>query len=810
LGLEFSRNFVFLFRAIKAIFRRLKLNMKNFVYTGFFILLFSILSAQPKVTFSGYISETGSKELLPFAVVVVNPHKVTANSNTYGFYSITFQASDSVELIFSVFGYKVKKMKLSGRENQQVSIEMEPDNIQLEEVEVNADDKKKISDDTRMSTIDIPIEQVKKIPALLGEKDVLKVIQLMPGVQKGSEGSTGIYVRGGGPDQNLIILDDATVYNVSHLFGFFSLFNGDALKSVELTKGGFPARYGGRLSSVVEMQMKDGSKEKLSGEAGIGLISSRLMLEGPIKKGKSSFLISGRRTYLDLFLLPFQRAKEKFGYFFYDFNAKTSFILNEKDKLYVSGYFGKDKFYGRLKYDNDFSEKYSLQWGNATGTVRWNHQVNQKIFSNTSLIFSDYKFQIKYTYEGSGGDLYKLNYFSGITDVAVKTDYDWFPNSNHHVKMGAQFIYHTFKPSATVVKSSFEGENRETKTFYYVPETAVYIEDDMKLGKKFKVNAGLRLVDFAARGSNYFFPEPRISARYLLGRDLSAKASYSVMNQFIHLLSNTGIGLPTDLWVPSTKLVKPQNSQQIAAGFAKDFTEKGFTVSIEGYYKWSKNIINYKEGASFLSIEDPVEAKPLTWENNVTAGKATSYGAEFFLQRKKGKFTGWIGYTLSWTILQFDSLNGGKEFFARYDRRHDVSVVVSYRIKDNINLSASWVYGTGNAITLPLQSFTSNLPIPAPAQNYYGTNFFPDKATAYTERNAFRMSAYHRMDLAVQFEKKKKKYVRIFELGVYNLYNRKNPFFYYIGNDDANPSKNVLRQVSLFPVIPSVSWTFKF
>ncbi len=783
--------------------------MKKVVLFTILILCCFLAAAQQnkKVTFSGYITEAGSKELLPYAVVYISPQNVSTTSNAYGFYSLTMQSSDSVEIIISVLGYKAKKIKLSGRENKELNIEMENENFQLEEVEINAEDKKRISEDSRMSTIDIPIEQVKKIPALLGEKDVLKVIQLMPGVQKGSEGSSGIYVRGGGPDQNLIILDDATVYNVSHLFGFFSLFNGDALKSVELTKGGFPARYGGRLSSVVEMQMKDGSKEKISGEAGIGILSSRLTLEGPIKKGKSSFLVSGRRTYLDLLTLPFQRKDEKFGYFFYDFNAKTSFILNDKNKLYISGYFGKDKFYGRLK-TNDATEKIALQWGNMTGTVRWNHQVNQKLFANTSLIYSNYKFLIKDDYELSDGNSFKLNYFSGIRDAVVKSDLDWFPSPKHHVKTGIQSIFHIFTPSAFVIRSSYVGEDTDRRERYYASESAVYFEDDYKATDKLKMNAGIRLSNFAVKGRNYFNPEPRFSARYLLTNTMSAKASYCMMNQYIHLLSNTGIGLPTDLWVPSTHRIKPQNSQQVAAGVAKDLVEKGFTISLEGYYKWSKNILNYKEGATFLTIDAPADNTSMAWQNNVTAGKATSYGAEIFIQRKKGRLTGWIGYTLSWTTLQFDSINDGKKFYARYDRRHDISVVFSYKLSDRINFSMSWVYGTGNAVTLPLQSFSSSSPQPAPAQNTYGTVFDNLKATQYTERNAFRMAAYHRLDLGLQFEKRKKKFTRVFELGMYNAYNRMNPFYYFIKYDDAGKGK--LYQISLFPIIPSVSWTYKF
>lgn len=775
----------------------------------FFLLLFFLPKAQTnqKYTISGFISEKGSKESLPGVNIYVPKLKVGAVSNNYGFYTLTLPA-DSIELLVSYTGYTPQLFRLDLHKNIQLDIPLQ-NSIDLKEVEVSADKLEKISEEIQMSKIDLPVEQIKNLPALLGEKDVLKAIQLLPGVQKGSEGSSGIYVRGGGPDQNLIILDDATVYNASHLFGFFSLFNGDALKSVELTKGGFPARYGGRLSSVIEMQMKDGDKQKYHGEAGIGLISSRFTLEGPIIKEKASFLISARRTYIDALMQPFIKAKSdgaNAGYYFYDLNAKLNYVLNYKNKLYLSGYFGKDKFYMKNNRNADYKSEAALQWGNATGTLRWNHLINEKIFSNVSLIFTDFLFDIQ-DKETFPGNVLSLKYYSGIRDYSIKADIDYAPNPKHFIRVGVLATYHYFRPSAIVIKDVNPDDNISLKTHIDTYETAVYAEDDFKINEKWRSSAGIRLSNFNVRGKSYFNPEPRLSLRYLLMPDLSIKASYATMNQYLHLLSNSGMGLPTDLWVPATDKVKPQQSQQFALGLAKDLTikEAAFMVSIEGYYKKSQHIIGYKDGASFFSIDPTKASSGFSYEDIVTAGNAESYGGEFFFQKKFGKLTGWIGYTLSWTWLQFDELNFGNRFPARYDRRHDLSLVGIYKFNDHITLSTTWVYGTGNAISLPLSSYQVK------EQNPHSNGPYGDSFTVndYGEKNSFRMAPYHRLDIAIQFHKKKKRVERTFELGVYNVYNRHNPFYYYTDYDSAT-QQTKLKQVSLFPIIPSISWTWKF
>lgn len=781
--------------------------MKTLLLQLFFFGTTFSLAAQSSFTISGTITEQGSGETLPGVVVVCVAQEVATSSNNYGFYSLTLQG-EAAEVYFKYLGYEIQKITVKASEvGNRYNIALIPESNTLEEVVISAEESRKISEETQMSKIDIPIDQIKKIPAFLGEKDVLKVIQLLPGVQKGSEGSSGFYVRGGGPDQNLIILDDATVYNASHLFGFFSIFNGDALKSVELTKGGFPARYGGRLSSVLEMQMKDGNKEEFHGEAGIGLVASRLTLEGPIKKKKSSFLVSARRTYIDALIYPFLPSDGKAGYYFYDLNAKLNFVLDDRNRLYISGYFGKDKFYFKSKYSNS-SDEGNLLWGNASATARLNHIINDKTFSNTSFIFSKYQLGINSISKYSN-DSFELRYRSGIRDWTIKHDIDYRPNAKHYIRTGASLIYHRFSPSAITIKSSDEFENTAKQQNIDSFEGGAYVEDDWSISSKVKANFGLRYSNFIAKDRYYNGLEPRVSARYLIKDDLSVKASYALMNQYLHLLSNTGVGLPTDLWVPATSRVRPQRSNQVALGLAKDLEKPKLTVTLEGYYKKMNHVVSYKEGASFLLVNALGDAEQISWEDNVTQGAGESYGAELLIQKKVGKLTGWIGYTLSWTVLQFDDLNNGEKFYARYDRRHDISVVGIYEVNENFTLSATWVYGTGQAITLPQANYSVVVNDPLNTGNgtlggYPGLTSLTD----YGTKNDFRMAPYHRLDVAARWSKKLKRSERTFELGVYNLYNRFNPFFYNIEQNQNGES--VLKQYSLFPLIPSVSWTYKF
>jgi outer membrane receptor for ferrienterochelin and colicin len=747
-----------------------------------------------KITISGYVTEKQGGETIPGAIVYVPGTSIGASVNTFGFYSITVPAADTIRLHAAYLGYTSRELRLVLKKDTTISFALEPAGM-MKDVVV-AGKKDAVQHRTLMSSIDLPIQTIKSLPAFLGEVDIMKAIQLLPGIQAGNEGSTGIYVRGGSPDQNLILLDGVPVYNSSHLFGFFSVFNADAIKSVEVIKGGFPARYGGRLSSVIDVNMKEGNKEKIHGEGGIGLIASRLTLEGPIQKGKSSFMVSGRRTYYDVLAQPFMKANMKAGYFFSDFNAKANFKLSRKDRLYVSGYFGNDKFYSKQKTNADGAALAStastnLKWGNITAVGRWNHEFNNKLFGNVTAYYSQYNFSIfsrmQSTFSGASED-FLLKYSSGIHDRALKWDLDYLPSANHTIKTGVGYIYHTYKPGAmqTRIASSTQIQDTTVGTSNLnAGEVDAYVEDDIKVTDKLKINIGIHATGFAVSGQVFPSVQPRLGARYLLNDKVSLKASFVQMNQFIHLLSNSSIGLPTDLWVPVTRKIPVQKSYQGAAGVAYTLTE-GLEVTVEGYYKTVENVIEYKEGASFFT-------SATNWEEKVEVGNGKSYGAEFFLQKKQGKVTGMLGYTLSKTTRQFDNLNQGKEFPYKFDRRHDLKIACVFAPTEKFEISADWVYGTGNALTLPL--------------GYY---YNPDNTLQQINsgRNTYRMPAYHRADISMKFTQQKKRGERAWIVSAYNVYNRKNPYYVY---SSTNSSGNVVfKQMSLFPIIPSVSYQFKF
>lgn len=765
--------------------------MKERIIAAFFLLLSLPLHAQ-NITISGYVTEKKSGERLIGATVYIPEKGIGTTTNAYGFYSLTF-VPDNFNLHASYVGYIPYNSSFTAKENMSVNIEMETVKDMKEVVVTGKKDA--IHERTQMSAIDLPIQTIKSLPAFLGEVDVMKAIQLLPGVQAGNEGSSGIYVRGGGPDQNLILLDGVPVYNASHLFGFFSVFNADAIRSVELVKGGFPARYGGRLSSVVDINMKEGNKNKLHGEGGIGLIASRLTLEGPIQKGKSSFMISGRRTYYDILAKPFIKGNVKGGYYFYDLNGKVNFKLGNKDHLYISGYFGNDKFYAKQKQNLaegiNSSFNTNLKWGNITAVSRWNHQFNSKLFGNLTAYYSQYNFlvssQTKSTF-GVGNEEYLLKYTSGIDDKAVKYDFDYIPHPNHYIKTGVGYVYHTYKPGAQQTKIEGLGMKQDTTIAtknINAGEIDAYIEDDIKISNALKANIGVHWTGFNVQNKFYHAIQPRLALRYLISDKLSAKASFVQMNQFIHLLTNSSIGLPTDLWVPATGNIPVQKSYQGAAGLAYTHAT-GMEISVEGYYKTMDNVLEYKEGASFFNTSS-------NWEDKVEIGKGKSYGAELFVQKKKGRFTGMMGYTLSWSKRQFDNLNDGKEFPYRYDRRHDFKIAGIYELAKNIEVSAEWIYGTGNAITLPI--------------GYYNG---PDGNTVqvFGERNGYRMPSYHRADVSIKFSKQRKNWERAWVISAYNVYNRYNPFYIYSTTN--NQGNAVFKQMSLFPIIPSISYQFRF
>ena len=794
----------------------MKNNLRRLCISTLFLLLFSQLAIAQKFTISGYVKDKATGEALIGANIYNKANFSGTTSNNYGFYSITLP-KDSVTLVISFVGYKPIEAKIFLDKNTEFNVGLSG-SLALKEVVITAEEE--IQQRTQMSTITIPIKQIKSLPALMGEVDVLKVLQLLPGVQSGTEGSSGIYVRGGGPDQNLILLDGVPIYNASHLFGFFSVFNADAINNVDLIKGGFPARYGGRLSSVIDISMKEGNNQAFKGSASIGLISSKLTLEGPIKKSENTtYILSGRRTYIDILAQPFIKAQSNGentgGYYFYDLNAKINHKFSNSDRLYLSGYFGNDKAYAKSKYDytndnekTEYKDQFGLQWGNIITAARWNHLFNPKLFSNVTLTYSRYKFKVfeksketktkggKKTTENSA-----FEYSSGINDLAAKIDFDFIPNPNHYIRFGINGIRHEFNPGILAYKDTSSKIDTTTSSFNKsANEFATYIEDDFKIGKKFKVNVGLHLSGFYVDKQFYTSLQPRLSMRYLLNNGIALKASYAKMQQYVHLLTNSGIGLPTDLWVPATKRVKPQQSTQYAVGIAKTIN-RTFEVSLEGYYKEMNNLIEYKDGASFTSIEKD-------WQDKIEIGKGNSYGAEFFIQKKHGKFTGWLGYTLSRTNRQFKNINFGKEYPYRYDRRHDVSITGVYKIKENLELAAVWVYGTGNAVSLPTKSYLKN---DEETGEQYGGNygFYGREVNLYENKNDFRMRAYHRLDFSIAWTKQKKRGVRKWTLGVYNVYNRKNPFFIAIGYDYKTDSKK-FKQYSLIPFLPSFSYRFDF
>lgn len=784
--------------------------MKKFLITAFLVCLFTNIYSQ-KFTISGFLEDKISGEKLIGANIFDAETYSGTITNFYGFYSLTLK-KNKYKITFSFVGYQKETLDIDLKNDTIIKVLLSP-SVELEGVTIKGKTIKNSVESSQMSSINIPVKTIKSLPVLLGEIDIIKTLQLLPGVQSGSEGTSGFYVRGGGPDQNLILLDGVPVYNANHLFGFFSVFNADAINTVDLIKGGFPARYGGRLSSVLDIRMKEGNKEKIHGQGNIGLVSSKLSIDGPIND-KTTFIVSARRTYVDILAQPFIRMEardyDKFsaGYYFYDINAKINHEFSDKSRLYLSSYIGNDKAYFNSKdsYDSNYDEnKFKLQWGNITTALRWNYILNKKLFSNTTLTYSRYKFITGVDFEeeyDNSFEKFKFNYSSGINDLAAKIDFDYMPNPNQYIKFGLNNIYHTFNPGVNAFKYSDDSDVDIDTTFgntkIYANELSAYFEDDIKFNALLRANIGLHYSGFLVKGKYYNSLQPRISLRYMINEKLSVKAAYTHMTQYIHLLSNTSIGMPTDLWLPVTDTIKPQKSVQYALGCFYNLNDK-YNISVEAFYKTMQNLIEYKEGASFISQND-------SWQNKVELGKGWSYGVEFLIKKDVGKTTGWIGYTLSWAERQFENISFGKKFPYKYDRRHDISVVVTHKFNEKFDVGFTWVYGTGNAITLAKEkylSYDNNT-----QYSYYQNIEYIGK------RNNFRMPAYHRLDVGINFHKEKKWGQRTWSLGLYNAYSRQNPFFVYFSTDYSfngnNNYNKVLKQVSLFPIIPSISYSFKF
>ena len=777
------------------------------IFSLLFFFIGTSVFAQSKYTINGYVRDSVSGESVTAATITIDGKTVT--SNAYGFYSLTLNEGE-YDVTVSHVSYISTSFHVSLEENIEQNILLLPKSAALNEVVVYSKKRDANVRTAQMGKIDLSIGQIKNVPAFLGEVDILKTIQLLPGVQSAGEGNSGFYVRGGGPDQNLIILDDAVVYNTGHLFGFFSIFNADAIKNTSLIKGGMPAQYGGRLSSVLDVTMKDGNSNKFQTEGGIGLIASRFSVQGPIKKDKASFIVSARRTYIDALVKPFISKESNAygsGYYFYDLNAKINYKFSEKDRLFLSGYFGRDVFSYR---DKKLSFRADIPWGNATGTLRWNHVFNRKLFANTTVVYNDYHFKF-----GAAQNNFEIGLASGIKDGTGKIDFDYYPSGRHKIKFGGIATYHKFIPNVTSGHQDsviFKPSNDGVK---YALENALYVQDDWDLSDKVKLNYGLRWSSFSQIGpytkyikddnqnkldstiyksfenvKAYAGFEPRVTLRYSLNTTTSLKGSVTRNLQFIHLVSNAGTTLPTDLWVPSTFRVKPQISWQYAGGIFKNFKNNEYETSVELYYKRMQHQIEYKEGYS-PSLRDP--------EEEFVFGKGWSYGSEFFINKTRGRLTGWIGYTLSWTWRRFPDLNAGEKYPAKYDRRHDLSVVGMYELNSKWKLGGVFIYATGNATSLPERFYVINGVL----------------TQEYSAINKYRLPSYHRLDISATYtpQKKNKKLQSYWVFSVYNLYNRKNPYFIYF-DQSGSPYNGTLKiqakQVSLFPVLPSVTWNFKF
>lgn len=754
--------------------------------------------ARQRFTVSGYVRDEKTGEALIGVSIAVKEQPGTGVvSNGYGFYAISLPKG-SYTLLVTLVGYEQAEHSIALNSNQTVNIKLSTGAAQMKEVVVTAEPKG--HQRTTMGIEKINLKDVNKLPVVLGERDVLKTIQLLPGVKNATEGSAGFYVRGGGADQNLLLLDEAPVYNASHLMGFFSVFNADAMKDVTLYKGNMPAEYGGRLASVLDIKMKEGNDQEFDVDGGIGLIASRLSVQGPIEKNKSSFIVSARRTYADLFLgLSGDDQLKNSKLYFYDLNAKANYRFNDNNTLFVSGYFGRDRF--------QMADMIDMDWGNSTATVRWNHRFTSRLFSNTSLIYSDYSYKTSEIYGGN-----KQSNTSKIQDYNLKQDFTYYPRNNQTIRFGLNTIYHTITPGTLTAENGKQEAQIRLKRYAW--ENAVYFSHQLKLGSKFSVNYGLRGSAFSITGpgdflrgktvadipafdtvsynnrkiiKTYFNAEPRAFVTYALTSASSIKAAYTRAAQNLHLISSLSVAQPTDLWIPSSLLVKPELGDQFSVGYFRQLKNNAYEFSVEAYYKRLQNQIDYKEGAQ-LELNSSVEPE-------LVFGKGRAYGVEFLFRKKQGRLTGWAGYTLARTERQFDAINKGRWFPARQDRTHDITIVAMYELSPKWSLSANWVYYTGNAVTFPSGKYI----VDGHVTGYY------------TDRNASRMPAYHRLDLGATWQRKKtKRFESSWTFSLYNAYARQNPFIVTFRKSPTDPSKTEAVKLSIFSLVPSFTYNFKF
>ncbi len=757
--------------------------------------------AAKRFSVSGHIKDATTGEDLFGATVLVTELKTGTISNEYGYYSISFQKG-TYTLSISYLGYVTQVHKVTVERDILLDISLEPSLSNLNEVEIRAERTDENVRAAEMSVIKMDVKTINKIPALMGEVDIIKAIQLLPGVQMVSEGASGFSVRGGSPDQNLILLDEATVYNPSHFLGFFSVFNNDAIKDVKLYKGDLPAQYGGRLASVLDVRMKDGNQKRFAATGGIGLISSRLTLEGPIIKDNTSFLVSGRRTYADLFLpLSNDENAQDSRLYFFDFNAKINHTFNEKNRLYLSGYFGRDVFKNPFAY---------MKLGNATATARWNHLFSQKVFSNFTFVYSRYNYNLG---TANDDDPNSFLWTSNLQDYQLKGDMTYYASTDHVLRFGFSSTLHVFDPG----KARGTGEESLFTEYAldrnYSLESAVYISNDHNVGSRLTLKYGLRfslfqnvgpgtvysyddefkLTDSTVYGSGdfykaYFGIEPRLGLTYLLSETSSLKASYSHTYQYLQLAQNSTAGTPLDIWFSASPNVRPQVADQLAVGYFRNFRKNTIETSVEVYYKWMNRSIDFKDHAELLLNKQ--------LEGELRFGKAWSYGIEFMVKKAEGRLNGWVSYTYSRTFREFADINDGKAYPAPYDSPHDFSIVMNFEASKRWSLSANWIYSTGKPVTFPT------------GRAVIGGAIVP----IYSDRNAYRMMDYHRLDLSATLYPKPKERRFDWDLvfSVYNAYNRHNAWAINFVQDTENPYTTYAEMTYLFGIIPAITFNFRF
>ncbi|HET6244546.1 MAG: TonB-dependent receptor [Bacteroidetes bacterium] len=768
-------------------------------FFAFLIILSESIFAQDKHKISGFIKDGKTGEELIGATVFIEELKTGVVADLDGYYSLTLDEG-RYTIKYSYIGYEPQAMALDLMQAETIDVTLGQSSAQLKTVEVSAIRADEHIRSNDMGVIKMNVSDIKTIPVIFGETDILKTLTLMPGVSTAGDGNTGLYVRGGGSDQNLILLDNAPVYNASHLLGFFSVFNSDALSDFKLYKGGIPASYGGRLSSVLDVKQREGNMEKFETSGGLGLISSRLSFEGPLIKDKSSFVFTARRTYADIFLgLSNEERIKNSTLYFYDFNFKANLKISDKDKIFISAYYGKDVF--------KYNELFGFNWGNTTGTVGWSHIHNEKLIMNTSLIYSNYAYSFDLFVDDTD-----VNLKSGIKDYNLKVDWDWYKNENNQIKFGLSSIFHDFSlPSFSTTSSEIEDLKVPSR---FAIESAAYIHNEQVISPRLSVNYGLRyslfklkgpgdvytfdeaverVIDTTSYGSDHVYSsygglEPRISFTYMLSEKSSVKTAYNRTRQYMHLLSNTSSGSPTDLWIPVSDVLQPQIGNQISSGYFRNFKDNMFETSVEVYYKTMQNIVDYKNGANILF--NP------TIETELLFGKGWAYGIEFFVRKKVGAVNGWIGYTLSRSMRQIEGINNNNPYPQRYDRTHDLNIMLGYQISTNWNISGTWIYATGNPVTFPVGKY-----------EYEGRVI-----SFYTQRNAYRLEPYHRMDLSATYEpnNSEKKFQSSWNFSLFNVYGRENPYMINFRESETKPGQQEAVRVALFRIVPSVTWNFKF